>query len=441
MSSLFKDASSTLQYGITPPRHASSNTKKLRIPLSQSRFTRFGNGHAEYSSPLPTVPHECDSDDKILTPKYFEQECETLDLLPICGDRPQSSSHCRVANGTTVHRSLIDIPPPSINLNSTRFAATYQANYDACYDLEAREPISSGFSTPVHCKTTYTKKVTATPTPKIRSWEAGQLPSDVQQSDSDDEEHSTHGVRLIMPYTHCEAEEAQQASIEAWLEHVLGSTDESAHKGSDSCRNKIDGQEARDTKSPGESAFEKNLTGFETEVAHDDRLPYRHLSNKENIPPPLPPRVPPPPYDLMTQTQSLSQLDACQAARRPQSSPSIIRFKHPLTPSTFLSAPPKRKKLHENRDVSTPSKSTTSCVRDFTVHDDDLAAALAKLSPCVEQHRKGRGPKRERCASYWDTDVLQPGSPAYTSRDCSEPVDGQGKLLRSGKRVTTETTP
>ena len=29
------------------------------------------------------------------------------------------------------------------------------------------------------------------------------------------------------------------------------------------------------------------------------------------------------------------------------------------------------------------------------------------LSPEVEKHRKGKGPKRERCASYWDEDILR----------------------------------
>lgn len=47
---------------------------------------------------------------------------------------------------------------------------------------------------------------------------------------------------------------------------------------------------------------------------------------------------------------------------------------------------------------------------DFTIHEDQIAEALAQLSPDVERHRKGRGPKRERCLSYWDQDILQPSS-------------------------------
>lgn len=45
---------------------------------------------------------------------------------------------------------------------------------------------------------------------------------------------------------------------------------------------------------------------------------------------------------------------------------------------------------------------------DFTIHDE-LADALAELSPQVERHRKGRGPKRARCKDYFDDDVLEKG--------------------------------
>lgn len=124
---------------------------------------------------------------------------------------------------------------------------------------------------------------------------------------------------------------------------------------------------------------------------------------------------------------------------RPKSTPSVLRFLHPLTPSGYLSAPPKRAKRNVIQDLNTPSKSMRTSRRDFTIHEDDLAAALAKLSPSVEQHRKGRGPKRERCASYWDTDVLEPGNPAYPNREGSGPTDSQGKLLRDSKRATDET--
>lgn len=68
--------------------------------------------------------------------------------------------------------------------------------------------------------------------------------------------------------------------------------------------------------------------------------------------------------------------------------------------------PPKRKKARVNEKPW--GNLPTPCVpgQDFTIHDDELAGALAKLSPQVERHRKGRGPKRERCKGYFDEDVV-----------------------------------
>lgn len=68
--------------------------------------------------------------------------------------------------------------------------------------------------------------------------------------------------------------------------------------------------------------------------------------------------------------------------------------------------------------------------RDFTIHEDQVAGALAQLSPDVERHRKGRGPRRERCASYWDEDILRPGLQSVPMD-----VDGGGKMARKGKRM------
>ncbi len=44
-----------------------------------------------------------------------------------------------------------------------------------------------------------------------------------------------------------------------------------------------------------------------------------------------------------------------------------------------------------------------------TVHDDDQRMSVKPLSPDVQKYRKKRTPKRERCLSYWDTDIFQDG--------------------------------
>ena len=86
--------------------------------------------------------------------------------------------------------------------------------------------------------------------------------------------------------------------------------------------------------------------------------------------------------------------------------------------------------------ASSRAKGETSVAyRDFTIHEDQLAEALAQLSPDVARHRKGRGPKRERCVSYWDEDILQPGSPCVPmDTDDGGEMIGKGK----GKQVLDE---
>lgn len=70
------------------------------------------------------------------------------------------------------------------------------------------------------------------------------------------------------------------------------------------------------------------------------------------------------------------------------------------------------RKRTRTADQSTSfAKPGTSTEKDFTIYEDQLAGALAELSPLVERHRKGRGPKRERCMSYFDEDVIEIGSP------------------------------
>ena len=43
---------------------------------------------------------------------------------------------------------------------------------------------------------------------------------------------------------------------------------------------------------------------------------------------------------------------------------------------------------------------------DFEIYDDGSTDRLADLSPSVKLFRKGHRPKRDRCTSYWDEDIL-----------------------------------
>lgn len=67
----------------------------------------------------------------------------------------------------------------------------------------------------------------------------------------------------------------------------------------------------------------------------------------------------------------------------------------------YLSSPPKRKapRLSPAKDGS-PSKDQ------FDIYEEEGVDESVELSPTVEKYRKGRRPKRERCVSYWDDDVI-----------------------------------
>jgi hypothetical protein len=62
---------------------------------------------------------------------------------------------------------------------------------------------------------------------------------------------------------------------------------------------------------------------------------------------------------------------------------------------------------------------------------------MPPLSPNVELHRKGRSPKKERCASYWDDDLWigigdEPDG-AFGSEGEDEPRKGKKVLGVSGR--------
>ncbi|KAL9036519.1 MAG: hypothetical protein Q9180_004253 [Flavoplaca navasiana] len=86
------------------------------------------------------------------------------------------------------------------------------------------------------------------------------------------------------------------------------------------------------------------------------------------------------------------------------------RFPHPLTPSRHLNSPQKRTahRLSQTEDGSLANPTNEL----FDIYADESSDEMIELSPTVEKYRKGRRPKRERCISYWDHDVL----PAFRGR-------------------------
>ena len=78
----------------------------------------------------------------------------------------------------------------------------------------------------------------------------------------------------------------------------------------------------------------------------------------------------------------------------------------------------------------------------FTIHEDETAEPVVELSPEVETFRKGKGrrAKRERCASYWDEDILGRGTGTERESDMQE-LRGAGKenvSVSKGENVRIE---
>ena len=171
----------------------------------------------------------------------------------------------------------------------------------------------------------------------------------------------------------------------------------------------------------------------------------RLVSNKENIPPstvaktwsnvasplvedtldylsmtPIHPRA----SDQSSSNSSDSPLGPTKAG--PTSRSPISRAPHGL-----LHLAPKRKKAKVIKAIKQDHKEldTTS----FTICEDESSDVLAELSPVIERHRKGRGPKRGRCRSYYDEDIFPQFSP---SNDKAGKKDGEEKVeTRKGRRV------
>ncbi|KAL8695557.1 MAG: hypothetical protein Q9224_003357 [Gallowayella concinna] len=120
--------------------------------------------------------------------------------------------------------------------------------------------------------------------------------------------------------------------------------------------------------------------------------------------------------------QDLCPLSPCDPTRVP----------HPLTPRPGFNSPPKRKilRLSPTKDGSP----TTLNNQDFDIYEDESSEEMVNLSPIVEKYRKGRGPKRERCVSYWDEDIL----PELRDKPAaSERVNAVREPLRELPSLTT----
>ncbi|MCJ1400099.1 hypothetical protein MMC11_003302 [Xylographa trunciseda] len=175
--------------------------------------------------------------------------------------------------------------------------------------------------------------------------------------------------------------------------------------------------------------------------SHSCVFSVRNSSNKENHAPPTlalswSSVASPPPYEPYCADDRHRHLSTAPAHR--SLSDNVDKISHPTfsTPSTLYS-PDHRKKHRWVNTSLTDGSQGDECrsTAKFVTHlssDDVLPVAVEfhggvvsdktdadiredfvkdievlPLSPDVERHRKGRGPKRERCISYWDRDIRE----------------------------------
>lgn len=435
---IFRDAATSLQGSRLPTCQSSSNIKRLRLPLSKARSIKFGSTCHDDNM----VSSGLDSPSRIS--KYLGESC-SADWASSGVSRHQASGvgpyhptptpltkADRAALGTLTNQCL----GAATGFGSMCFDNTLRvssASSPSQIEGEGKEPISSGFATPIVTTPDFVEGPEDVEYPMLDNWPSLQSSSIAFSLDSDsDGLHSTHGVPFVLPIPHSGVEKAALSHIHTWLDEIV----EDATFGLPGSPKQCYGTEdllMNDASFSGSIASCVSIPvcpqASPSKSKEDLKSPPGASCNKENIGPFDGPSSPtrPPTRDLQVRTPSRFRQAITQPDLQHQHT-KALRFPPLLTPQGDLSLPPNRKKTRvDTVAYSSATPKIPSARRDFTIHDDQVGEALAQLSPDVERYRKGRGPKRERCMSYWDEDMLPPGS-----RCVPTDVDGNGGKHREG---------
>ncbi|KAL8794737.1 MAG: hypothetical protein Q9195_002691 [Heterodermia aff. obscurata] len=420
MTAIFRDAAIPLREITIPSSPWSSNTKRSRIPTSQAKNIHFGTFY----------------------PESIRNNSNAEGLLPI--ELP----------------SDMKSPIQNISSPSYRVVTPPEIPYGLQFPpLPYRD--SSPFPQPVSA---YVKGNPDVTYPNLDAWAGPRSPSGTLAYDSADEDcHSSHGVPLILPVRHQPTVSSPETSVHKWLESVSvsSSTEPSSPQQSDP---------------PTHVSVTANSTP-PTVYTSSPKLPSRARkavtvsstsSNKENNPPkdsssatssPSPqssPSIRPPSTAYLSANLARCGVAMPSPPRPPAPSPERKSAFDPPPPyhhrsdapspspgrllrprPGYLTRSPKRQRAQTSTDsehgraIPVPDPKPT-----FTIYEDD---DVAQLSPGVERHRKGRGPKRERCVSYWDEDVIGRGTSSVSAGGEEEKPGGLEMVeLGNGKHVLIE---
>ena len=360
----------------------------------------------------------------------FRDASTTLQVLrsPACQSSPNSK------------RSRL----PLSQARNTRFGSASQANVklslSSSGEIEGDEPRSSNFTTSSKHPHPLPEPPGEIHYPNLEAWRPRRSSSiaAVGSSPGSDDQYTHSSLDTIgtNPPSRFHTD-AQGTRIDSWLDRLPGSIENAAPAGPQQDINEVRIPIARETRLPlvatSYQSSQKPSTAPLIKPLGSLGALFQTSSNKENISPvkssPSPtPTFPIPQYVASTPSRFSTK------SRIPPESVGTRRFVHPHSPQGHLSLQPKRKRARVDDNVINNYNAVTKVVKDFTIHDDELVQALADLSPLVERHRKGCGPKRERCRSYFDEDFLQGISPGTYGDEKGD----SGIMLKNGTQVLGE---
>lgn len=184
--------------------------------------------------------------------------------------------------------------------------------------------------------------------------------------------HSSHRVPLVIPMTEVPLQRVEE--IDNWLSEVNMASLADVPRPKGRSRMRKDGGVFK--LSPKTMLEDKQSRGPSNNKEN------RSTSNKENSNPLYP----------------------TLASSNPLSPFSSQRYSQ--TPSRFIPPLPKRKTPVGARPLCLPTTPIPLEER-LKLQNDEEVVAVKPLSPDVQQYRKRRRPRRERCLSYWDTDIFE----------------------------------
>ena len=396
-----------------PQKAATSNSAKKRRPLPDLSRSVPSPGHGAQISNI------------------FRDASASLQAL-----RSPPSQH-----SPNIKRSRL----PLSQARNTRFGSASRLNDEplplSIDETEPEGPISSGFATPSKHPSPFTEPSEGILYPSLKAWRSPPCSSIAAVGStlgSDDQyTHSSPGT-VGMGLTLRSNPHAQGSKIDSWLDGIPEPAD---HEAPASLQHDINGVEvviAQTThlspSAPSYKLSQKPGTAPSIKPLGSLAALSRTSSNKENTSPVKSSPSPTPTSAIPRYTTSTPSRFSTTKNGTTAGLAGTRRLVYPLSPQGPLSLPAKRKRARLHDNVANSSKAAPKPGENFTIHDDELVQALAGISPLVERHRKGRGPKRERCGSYFDEDFMRDVSPgAYRDNTNNENV-----MLENGTKVLSK---